>query len=155
MLARLDVFHDFVKLAWSKLKLYPLARDFHTASGTNACMAYGGISIDRVTITPLTAPIDETGERALAERFRRYVAGARKWHAITLDDETFEPQSLSLILRLSCIVHDAGGRIALVTAAPRTLSVLSATRMDRVLGVFPHVEAAIAHLSPHAGRLSA
>lgn len=118
-------------------------------------MTYCGISIDRVTITPLGAPPDASSEHMLAERFKRHVAAARLWHAIVLDDECFEPQLLSLIIRLSCIVRDAGGVVALVTAEPRTLSVLSATRVDRLFAVFPNVDAAIAHLSPHARRLSA
>jgi hypothetical protein len=118
-------------------------------------MDTGGISIDRVTVTALPTAIGAATERQLVERFKRYVADAHLQHVVALDDEDFEPQSLSLVLRLSCIVRDAGGAMCLVTSLPRARSVLSATRIDRLLPIFPNVDAAIAHLSPDARRLSA
>lgn len=118
-------------------------------------MSLSGISIDRVTVTALPSDLDATTERCFADRFKDYVAGARLLHVITLDDEEFEPSSLAFLLRLGCIVRDAGGAVCLVTSRQRTKSVLSATRMDRMFKTFSSVDAAIAFLAPLARKLSA
>lgn len=114
-----------------------------------------GISIDHVTVTALPAAIGAATERLLIDRFKRYVSAAHVLHAVALDDESFDPQSLSLLLRLSCIVRDAGGTMCLVTAQPRTKSVLAATRMDRMFPIYPSVDEGVAALSQLAGKLSA
>ena len=118
-------------------------------------MGFNGISIDRVTVTALPAALDATSELLLTERFKRYVAGGRLLHAVALDDEIFDPQSLAFLIRLSCIVCDAGGSICLVTSRAQTKSVLEATRMNRLFSIFPDVESAVASLLPAARKLSA
>jgi anti-anti-sigma factor len=118
-------------------------------------MGVNGISIDRVTITALPADRDATTERLLTERFKAYVAEGRLVHAVSLDDDTFDSQSLSLLLRLSCIVNDASGTMSLVTERPQTRSVLDATRMNKLFTVFATVDAAVASLAPVARKLSA
>jgi hypothetical protein len=118
-------------------------------------MSPSGISIDRVTITALPAGLDAVAERQLTDRFRHDVASGRLLHAIALDDECFEPQVLSLLLRLSCVVTDAGGTICLVTARAQTRTVLTATRMNRLFPIFDGIEGAVASLAPFARKLSA
>jgi len=118
-------------------------------------MSFSGISVDRVTVTALPAGLDSTSERLLSERFKRYVASGRLLHAVALDDDNFDPQSLALLIRLSCIVCDAGGTICLVTSRSQTKSVLEATRMNRLFSIFPDVDAAVASLLPTARKLSA
>lgn len=118
-------------------------------------MRVNGISIDRVTITALPAGLDSAIGRLLTERFKLYVAGGWLLHAVTLDDDSFDSQSLSLLLRLSCVVADAGGTMCLVTARQQTRDVLAATRMNRMFSIFANVEDAVASLSPFARRLSA
>ncbi|HXP92056.1 MAG TPA: hypothetical protein VN905_01180 [Candidatus Binatia bacterium] len=118
-------------------------------------MSFGGISIDRVTVTALPAGLDATTQRQLTERFKQYVARGCLAHAVALDDDTFDPQSLAFLIRLSCIVCDAGGTICLVTARAETMGVLAATRMDRLFPIFADVDAAVASLLPFARKLSA
>ncbi len=118
-------------------------------------MSFSGISIDRVTITALPAGLDATSERLLTERFKQYVASGRLLHAVALDDDTFDPVSLAFLIRLSCIVCDARGTICLVTARAETISVLRATRMDRLFSICADVDAAAASLLPFARKLSA
>lgn len=118
-------------------------------------MSLSGISIDRVTVTALPGDPDATTERLLTERFKAYVAEGRLAHAVALDDDTFGSQTLSLLLRLSCIVSDASGTMCLVTKRPQTRSVLDATRMNKLFTVFATVDAAVASLAPFARKLSA
>jgi anti-anti-sigma factor len=110
-----------------------------------------------ITVTPISETLDELSSARLRVAMQEHVKQGRLKHIFDLRDlRLLETGTLSGLIRSLRTLREAGGSATLVADQPRIRTILHATGLDRVFGVYDDVSDAIGslqrkHLVPIGG----
>jgi anti-anti-sigma factor len=101
-----------------------------------------------ITVTPISETLNDLSAARLRAAMQDHVKQGRLQHIFDLRDlRLLETGTLSGLIRSLRTLREAGGSATLVADQPRIRTILRATGLDRVFGVYEDVSEAITSLT--------